>query len=126
MPTYQYLISKYHWKSKRNAINLSADSAFSFSGIGSKTKTWNQRKTFCIMFVTSYTSLTRSRGLIKLLQYTCLLHSFIMICFCFKKKKPLHLFFISKKQKLNEKNVKKILYCISTLILNVYTSVFNQ
>ena len=38
MPKHQYLISKYHWKIKKNVINLSADSAFSFSGIGSKTK----------------------------------------------------------------------------------------
>ena len=34
----QYLISKYHWKSRENFIELSADSAFSFLGIESKTK----------------------------------------------------------------------------------------
>ena len=31
MPKHQYLISKYHWKIKKNVINLSADSPFSIS-----------------------------------------------------------------------------------------------
>ena len=102
----QYLISKYYWKSKRNAINLSADSAFSFSGIGSKTKTRNRRKTFCNIFIASYTSLTSSRGLIKLLQYICLLHSFTMICFCFKKEATASIFHF-KKAKIKRKKCEK-------------------
>ena len=43
---HQYLISKYHWKSRENFIELSADSAFSFLGIGSKTKLRDWRKVF--------------------------------------------------------------------------------
>ena len=105
MPKYQYLISKYHWKSKKNVINLSADSAFSFSGIGSKTNRRNWRKTFYNMFIASYTFLTPSRGLIKLL-YTCLLHSFIMICFRFKKEAITSIFHL-KKAKIKRKKREK-------------------
>ena len=43
---HQYLISKYHWKSTENFIELSADSAFSFLDIGSKTKSWDWWKVF--------------------------------------------------------------------------------
>ena len=64
---HQYLISRYHWKSWENFIELSADSAFSFLSIGSKTKTRNWRKTFYNRFIANYTSLTSTRGLRKLL-----------------------------------------------------------
>ena len=67
MSKHQYLISKYHWKSREDFVQPSADSRFSFLGIGSKTKTRNWRKTFYNMFIASYTSLTPSRDLLKLL-----------------------------------------------------------
>ena len=67
MCKHQYLISKYHWKSREDFIELSADSAFSFLGIGLKTKTRNWRETFYNMFIAIYTSVTPSRGLQKLL-----------------------------------------------------------
>ena len=118
MSKHQYLISRYHWKSWENFIELSADFTFSFLSIGSETKTRNWRKTFYNRFIANYTSLNSTRGPQKLLYYTCLLHSLVRICFCFEKKKPLLLFFISKKQKLNrKKNVKKIFYWILTFIL---------
>ena len=118
MSKHQYLISRYHWKSWGNFIKLSADSVFSFLSIGSKRKTRNWRKTFYNRFIANYTSLNSTRGPQKLLYYTCLLHILVRICFCFEKKKPLLLFFISKKQKLNrKKNVKKIFYGILTFIL---------
>ena len=47
---HQYLIRKYRWKSRANFIELSADSAFSFLGIGSKTKTRNWQTVFYIVF----------------------------------------------------------------------------
>ena len=59
MPEHQYLINKYHWKSKKNVINLSANSTFLFSSIG--------LKTFYDMLIGSYISLTPSKGLLKLL-----------------------------------------------------------
>ena len=62
MPKYQYLISKHHWKSKENVINLSADSAFLFSGMGSKAKTQNWWKVFKTFLIPIYTSLTSSKG----------------------------------------------------------------
>ena len=43
---HQYLISKHHWKSRENFIELSADSTFSFLGIGSKTKSRDRWKVF--------------------------------------------------------------------------------
>ena len=69
MSKYQYLTSKHHWKNNENVINLSADSAFSFSGIGSKTKTRNWRKVFKTFRIPIYTSLTSSKGLQSLLKY---------------------------------------------------------
>ena len=57
MSKHQYLISKYHWKSRESFIELSAISAFSVLGVGSKTKTRNWRKIFYNMFIASYTSL---------------------------------------------------------------------
>ena len=47
---HQYLIRKYHWKSRENFIELSVDSAFSVLVIGSKTKTRNWWKVFYIKF----------------------------------------------------------------------------
>ena len=76
---HRYLISKYHWKSRKSFIKL----AFSFLSIGSKTKTRNWRKTVYNMLIGSYISITPRRGLLKLLQYIYLLHSLIRICFCF-------------------------------------------
>ena len=57
MSKHQYLISKYHWKSWKNLIELSVDSAFLFLGIGLKTKVQNWPKTFYNMFIANYTSL---------------------------------------------------------------------
>ena len=105
MSKQQYLISKYHWKSRKNFIELSADSTFLLLGIRSETKARNWRKTFYNMFIASYTFLTPSRGLIKLL-YTCLLHSFIMICFRFKKEAITSIFHL-KKAKIKRKKREK-------------------
>ena len=45
----------------------------------------NLEKKIIICFITSQTSLASSKGLLKLLGYTCLLYSLIRICFCFVK-----------------------------------------
>ena len=50
MAKHGHLISKYHWKSRVNFIKFSVDSAFSFLGIGSKSKTQNWWKVFYDMF----------------------------------------------------------------------------
>ena len=89
MSKHRSLISKYHWKSRKSFIKLSADFAFSFLGIGSKTKSRNWRKVFKIMCViaseTSLISTIRSKGLLKFLKYTCLLYNLVRICFYLKK-----------------------------------------
>ena len=54
-------------------MKFSADSAFSFSGIGPKTKTQNWRKVFKTCRITIKTSLTVSKGLKNLLKYTGLI-----------------------------------------------------
>ena len=43
-------ISHVHWKSRKNCVKYSADFAFSFLGIRSKTKTWNWWKVYCNLF----------------------------------------------------------------------------
>ena len=47
---HQYLVNKYTERVDKSFIKLSADSAFSFLGIGSKMKTWNWQKMFYSMF----------------------------------------------------------------------------
>ena len=104
MSKQQYLISKYHWKSRKNFIELSVDSAFLFLGIRSETKTRNWRKSFYNMFVANYTFLTPTRCPRKLLWYTCLLHSLFRICFCFEKKS--HCSYFSFQKDFHFKKVK--------------------
>ena len=107
MSKHQYLISKYHWNSRENFLELSADSTFSFLSIGSKTKTRNWWKTFYNRFIANYTSLTSTRGF-----ESCFsTHAFFLVwlgsVFLLKKEVTTPIFhfkkfLITKKQKLNE------------------------
>ena len=108
MSKHQYLISRYHWKSWENFIELSADSAFSFLSIGSKTKTRNWQKTFYNRFIANYTSLTSTRGLESCFSTHALFLVWLGSVFLLKKEVTTPIFhfkkvFITKKQKLNQR-----------------------
>ena len=72
----------------------------------------NWWKIFYSMFNANYTFLTPARGLLKLLQYTCLLYSLVRICFCFEIESHNSYFPFQKKnktkQKLTKENLKNI------------------
>ena len=106
-----YLINKYHRKSCKIFVILSAGSAFSFSAIGSKTKTWNWRNVFYMFYYKLDLPNFKQRSL-KLFEYTCLFHSLVGICFYFQKWS--HHFYPSfqnwKNKSCRRKNVKKRFY----------------
>ena len=106
MPKYQYLISKYHWKSKKNVISLSADSTFSFS-----CRVKNENAELMENFLQHVyrklhfpKSKKRSYKAASGHMPASYFHYDLVL---FLKKKPLLLFFISKKQKSNEKKCGK-------------------
>ena len=72
MSKYQYLINKCYWKSKENVTNLSANSAFSFLGIGPQMKTRNWRKIKFELFLTEenlWKGIRVNLGIILMLYY---------------------------------------------------------
>ena len=90
MPKYQYLISKYHWKSKKNVINFSE---------GSKTMENVLQHVYRKLHIPK--SKKRSYKAASGHMPASYFHYDLVL---FLKKKPLLLFFISKKQNLNEKD----------------------
>ena len=117
MSKYKYLISKYHWKIWKIFRSFRAFCVFVFRYRVKNENVQLARNFLQHVFLANYTSLTSCRGLLELLWYTFLPYSLVRSCFCFEKGRHF-LFFISKKQKLNKKNVKKIFYRILTLILS--------
>ena len=113
MSKHQYLISKYHWKSRKGFIKLSADSTILFLGIGSKTKMRNWRKVFYIMCaIASETSLIcrkHSKGLLKFFKYTYLLYSLVTISFYLKNGSNHSYFLFQKILKIEMTENKKML-----------------
>ena len=68
----------------------------------------NWWKNFYNMFIANYTFLTPTRGLLKLLQYTCLLYSLVRICFCFEIGSHNSYFSFQKNQNKTKNKRKKI------------------
>ena len=125
MAKHQHLISKYHWKSRENFIKLSADSAFSFLGIGSKTKTRNWRKVFYNMFYRKL-DITNLKQRSSKVEYTCLLHSLARICFYFERRSNYSYISFFKKflkilAKLKWKKCEKSFYCMLKLFKHQYS-----
>ena len=118
MSKHQYLVRKCHWKSRQNFIELSADCVFSFLGIGSKTKTWNWRNVYCKLFYCKlhFPSFKQRSSKAALVHMSS--SHFLGSAVVLKKEATTPIFHLKKKQKLNEKNVKKIFYCILTFILS--------
>ena len=86
---------------------------------------WNWQKTSRAMFYNKleFLNFNQRLNLLKFLEYTVLLHSFVKICFYFEKGTHysyFSFFFLKKRDKNEmEKNVRRRLYGILTLILSV-------
>ena len=120
MSKHRYLISKYHWKSRKSFIKLYVDSVFSFLGIGPKTKTWNWRKFFYIMCYRKRDFLkfkkreqrSFSKGVKVLRKYDCFV-AWLRSVFCWKMKAT-----IPPLKEVNERKCKKCFCRILILILS--------
>ena len=108
MSKHRYLISKYHWKSRKRFTKLSADSAFSFLGIESKMKTWNLPKVFKECHIPIYTSSTSSKVFQSLLKYIRSISNLSNICFHLGKRSSIYQFFAWKKVQMDKSNFQKL------------------
>ena len=76
-------------------------------------------KFFIICFIVSWTSLTSSKGLLKLSTHACVI-AWLGSAFILKEEATIPIFYgFYKKQKLNEKKCEKSFYCMLTLFLSV-------
>ena len=77
------------------------------------------RKFFPICFITSQTSPTSSKGLVKLFGYTCLSYSLVRTCFYLEKGSNYPNLLFQKNKKIKWKKMTKCFYFILILVLSV-------